>query len=75
MNESSFQEQTAGLALFDCLDVKLPNLQEVLEGKHAPQKTGEWAIVLGGASSVGKFAIQAGIISPRLLSLVIRLTC
>ncbi|KAG5300986.1 oxidoreductase, zinc-binding dehydrogenase family, conidia-enriched transcript [Histoplasma ohiense] len=50
--------ETAGLALFDCLDVKLPNLQEVLEGKHAPQKTGEWAIVLGGASSVGKFAIQ-----------------
>ncbi|KKZ66684.1 hypothetical protein EMCG_07641 [[Emmonsia] crescens] len=59
--------ETAGLALFDCLDVKLPNLQEVLEGKHAPEKKGEWAVVLGGASTVGKFATQAGIILPELL--------
>ncbi|OAX81731.1 hypothetical protein ACJ72_03922 [Emergomyces africanus] len=50
--------ETAGLALFDCLDVKLPNLQQVLEGKHEPGQQGEWVIVLGGSSTVGKFAIQ-----------------
>ncbi|OJD14872.1 hypothetical protein AJ78_04819 [Emergomyces pasteurianus Ep9510] len=54
--------ETAGLALFDCLDVKLPNLQQVLEGKHEPGQQAEWAIVQGGSSTVGKFAIQAGIL-------------
>ncbi|EGE83489.1 hypothetical protein RJZ56_005540 [Blastomyces dermatitidis] len=50
--------ETAGLSVFDCLDVELPNLQEVLEAKYAPEKKDGWAIVQGGASSVGKFAVQ-----------------
>ncbi|EEP76683.1 predicted protein [Uncinocarpus reesii 1704] len=50
--------ETAALALFDCLDVKVPTLQEVLDEKEQKLEEDEWAVVLGGSTSVGKFAIQ-----------------
>ncbi|KAK2793736.1 hypothetical protein FQN52_000688 [Onygenales sp. PD_12] len=49
---------TAALGLFHCLDVELPNAQEILNGTYEVPTRDEWAIVLGGASSVGKFAIK-----------------
>ncbi|PGG98961.1 hypothetical protein AJ79_08736 [Helicocarpus griseus UAMH5409] len=59
--------ETAGLGLFNSLDVKLPDLQEILEQKYEKPQKNEWAIVLGGASSVGKFATQASIFALLLL--------
>ncbi|KIW26840.1 hypothetical protein, variant [Cladophialophora immunda] len=44
--------ETACLALFDSLDVPLP------DPKNLPGPQDEWIIILGGASSVGKCAIQ-----------------
>ncbi|KIX93685.1 uncharacterized protein Z520_10591 [Fonsecaea multimorphosa CBS 102226] len=44
--------ETACLALFDGLDVPLP------DPKNLPGPRDEWIIILGGASSVGKCAIQ-----------------
>lgn len=44
--------ETAALAVFDGLRVELPNPDEL------PQQKNEWVVVLGGASSVGGFAIQ-----------------
>ncbi|KAH0846807.1 hypothetical protein AYO21_07366 [Fonsecaea monophora] len=44
--------ETACLALFDSLDVPLP------DPNNLPGPRDEWIVVLGGASSVGKCAIQ-----------------
>ena len=45
--------------MFGGLDVPLPDLDSIAEEKDevVPAKD-EWAAVLGGASSVGKFAVQ-----------------
>ena len=45
--------------MFGALDVPLPELDSITEEKDevAPAKD-EWAVVLGGASNVGKFAVQ-----------------
>ncbi|EEH46394.2 uncharacterized protein PADG_02492 [Paracoccidioides brasiliensis Pb18] len=49
--------ETAGLGIFNSLDVELPKLEDVREGKYVPPKRDEWAVVLGGSSSVGKFGL------------------
>ncbi|PGH07752.1 hypothetical protein AJ80_07957 [Polytolypa hystricis UAMH7299] len=50
---------TSALGLFGGLDVKLPELQDVKDDKEETlAEPGEWAVVLGGASSVGKFGSQ-----------------
>ncbi|KAK2745061.1 hypothetical protein FQN55_006418 [Onygenales sp. PD_40] len=49
---------TAALGLFHCLEVELPNAQEILNGTYEVPTRDVWAVVLGGASSVGKFAIK-----------------
>ncbi|KAK2810209.1 hypothetical protein FQN50_003179 [Emmonsiellopsis sp. PD_5] len=49
---------TAALGLFHCLDVELPNAQEILSETYGVPVRDEWAVVLGGASCVGKFAIK-----------------
>jgi NADPH:quinone reductase-like Zn-dependent oxidoreductase len=45
--------------VFDALDIPLPELDSIAEEKDevVPAKD-EWAVVLGGSSSVGKFAVQ-----------------
>ncbi|WEW58441.1 hypothetical protein PRK78_003909 [Emydomyces testavorans] len=50
--------ETAAIGLFDCLEVKIPNLQDILDDKQQQLEHDEWAVVLGGSSSVGKFAVQ-----------------
>ena len=44
---------TAFLGVFDGLKVPL------LDPQHLPEQSDEWALVFGGSSSVGKFAVQA----------------
>jgi len=44
--------ETACLALFEGLKIPL------LDPAHLPEEKDEWVVILGGASSVGKFAIQ-----------------
>lgn len=44
--------ETASIAVFDGLKVEVPNPDQL------PEQRDEWVIVLGGASSVGGFAIQ-----------------
>jgi NADPH:quinone reductase-like Zn-dependent oxidoreductase len=44
---------TAALGVFDGLNIPIPE-----DPKKLPAATGEWALVLGGSSSVGKFALQ-----------------
>jgi len=44
--------ETAALGVLDGLDVNLPDPSDIPEEKH------EWAVVLGGSSSVGKFGVQ-----------------
>jgi NADPH:quinone reductase-like Zn-dependent oxidoreductase len=46
--------QTAALAVFKDLKIPIPS------PANLPAPKGEWALVLGGASSVGKMAIQVG---------------
>lgn len=43
---------TASLGVFDGLQVPLPNASSL------PDTRGEWALVFGGAGSVGQFAVQ-----------------
>jgi NADPH:quinone reductase-like Zn-dependent oxidoreductase len=45
---------TAGLGVFYGLQIPLPDLDT------PPSEKDEWVLVLGGASSVGKFTIQVG---------------
>lgn len=47
-----FSQQTAALAVWSGLKVPLP------DPNNLPAPKNEWVIVLGGASSVGKFSIQ-----------------
>jgi NADPH:quinone reductase-like Zn-dependent oxidoreductase len=47
--------QTAALAVFKDLKIPIPSPADL------PAPKGEWALVLGGASSVGKMAIQASL--------------
>jgi len=51
--------ETASLGVFGGLDVPLPDLDSIAEEKDevVPAKD-EWAVVLGGAGNVGKFAVQ-----------------
>lgn len=44
--------ETACLGLFDCLNIPLP------DPKNLPEPKDEWVVILGGASSVGRAAIQ-----------------
>jgi NADPH:quinone reductase-like Zn-dependent oxidoreductase len=44
---------TAFLGVFNGLKVPL------LDPDHLPKQNDEWALVFGGSSSVGKFAVQA----------------
>jgi NADPH:quinone reductase-like Zn-dependent oxidoreductase len=46
--------QSATLAIFKDLKVPIPS------PKNLPSPKQEWALVLGGASSIGKMAIQVG---------------
>jgi NADPH:quinone reductase-like Zn-dependent oxidoreductase len=52
---------TASLGIFSCLNIPLPNPDTPLP--HATDSTGPWALVLGGASSVGFAAVQLLIVS------------
>ena len=55
--------ETACLGLFNGLDITLPSLDEVPEGEGqvVKQDKDEYIIILGGASSVGKYAIQLAV--------------
>jgi hypothetical protein len=44
---------TACLGVFGGLNIPIPE-----DAKSLPPATGEWVLVLGGSSSVGKFAVQ-----------------
>ena len=43
---------TAGLGVFYCLDIPVP------DPENLPLAKDEWVLVLGGASSVGKLTVQ-----------------
>ncbi len=52
---SSFADRnvkTAALGLFNGLQIKLPN------PKALPEAKDEWVVILGGAGSVGQYAVQ-----------------
>lgn len=45
-------KQTAGLGVFRGLGIKLP------DPKALPEVKDEWVVILGGAGSVGQYAVQ-----------------
>ena len=47
--------ETACLGLFNGLGIEVPSAD------HLPEEKDEWLVILGGASSVGKFAIQIAV--------------
>jgi len=49
----TYMRQTACLGVFNGLKIKVPEDLSKLPIAH-----GEWVLVLGGAGSVGKFALQ-----------------
>ena len=55
--------ETACLGIFNGLQIALPTLEEVVEGDPPALKHNkdEYIVVLGGASSVGKYAIQLAV--------------
>lgn len=50
-------EKTAAVGLFSGLKIKIP------DPKALPETKDEWILILGGAGSVGQYAVQVRIIN------------